>query len=128
MQELPRAYASMRKKHVRRCAKELTKNYRCLFNCGKEFASDASRNMHMRKKHNEVTKTERDRKIREIIRKSNLKNNQETIDKLSQLTFHQLSQIDCELAKESKENDKEQNTNLENSSLVANSEPKQKKV
>jgi hypothetical protein len=39
--------------------------------------------MHMREKHNEVTKTERDRKAREIIRTCGLKNNTEIISKLS---------------------------------------------
>jgi len=59
---------NQRKKHVRRCAKELLKNYPCLYNCGKDYATDAARNMHMREKHGEVTKTERDRKAREIVR------------------------------------------------------------
>ena len=74
---------TQRKKHVRRCAKELSKQYPCLYNCGKEYATDAGRNMHMREKHNEVTKTERDRKAREIIRTCGLKNNVEIINKLS---------------------------------------------
>ena len=38
----------MRKKHVRRCAKELKKEFPCLYNCGKSYATDAARNMHMR--------------------------------------------------------------------------------
>ena len=75
-----------RKKHKRRCARELKKEFPCLYNCGKEYATDAARNMHMREKHNEVTKTERDRKARDIIRTCGLKNNSEIINKLSQLT------------------------------------------
>jgi len=75
-----------RKKHVRRCAKELKKEFPCLYNCGKEYATDAARNMHMREKHNEVTKTERDRKARDIIKKCGLKNNSEIVSKLSLLT------------------------------------------
>lgn len=74
---------TQRKKHVRRCAKELKKEYPCLYNCGKEYATDAARNMHMREKHNDVTKTERDRKAREIIRTFGLKNGQDIIQKLS---------------------------------------------
>ena len=74
---------TQRKKHVRRCAKELKKEFPCLYNCGKEYATDAARNMHMREKHNDVTKTERDRKAREIIRTFGLKNGQEIISKLS---------------------------------------------
>ena len=77
---------NQRKKHVRRCAKELAKEFPCLYNCGKEYATDAARNMNMREKHNEVTKTERDRKAREIIRTCGLKNNVEIVNKLSQLT------------------------------------------
>lgn len=72
-----------RKKHIRRCARELKKEFPCLYNCGKEYATDAARNMHMREKHNEVTKTERDRKARDIIRTCGLKNNSEIINKLS---------------------------------------------
>ena len=83
---MPHRESQQRKKHVRRCAKELRKNYPCLYNCGKEYATDAARNMHMREKHNEVTKTERDRKAREIVKQCNLKNNPDTINKLSQLT------------------------------------------
>ena len=74
---------NQRKKHVRRCAKELAKEFPCLYNCGKEYATDAARNMHMREKHNEVTETERDRKAREIIRTCGLKNNVEIVNKLS---------------------------------------------
>lgn len=70
---------TQRKKHVRRCAKELKKEFPCLYNCGKEYATDAARNMHMREKHNDVTKTERDRKAREIIRTFGLKNGQDII-------------------------------------------------
>ena len=77
---------NIRKKHVRRCAKELKKEFPCLYNCGKEYATDAARNMHMREKHNEVTKTERDRKAREIIRTCGLKNNTDIVSKLSSLT------------------------------------------
>ncbi len=70
---------NQRKKHVRRCAKELQKDYPCLYNGGKVYATDAARNMHMREKHGEVTKTERDRKAREIVRQCKLKNSPETI-------------------------------------------------
>ena len=34
---------NIRKKHVRRCAKELKKEFPCLYNCGKEYATDAAR-------------------------------------------------------------------------------------
>jgi transcription elongation factor Elf1 len=81
-----RRETSIRKKHIRRCAKELKKDFPCLYNCGKEYATDAARNMHMRTKHNEVTKTERDRKARDIIRNCGLKNNTEIVQKLSMLT------------------------------------------
>ena len=88
---------NQRKKHIRRCAKELQKEFPCLYNCGKEYATDAARNMHMRDKHNEVTKTERDRKAREIIRTCGLKNNTEIVNKLSQLTQVQQNQLQSEL-------------------------------
>lgn len=76
----------LRKKHIRRCAKELRKDFPCLYNCGKEYATDAARNMHMRTKHNEVTKTERDKKARDIIKTCGLQNNTEIVTKLSMLT------------------------------------------
>ena len=56
-----------RKAVHRRTAKELNKKLPCLYNCGKSYATDAARIMHLREKHNDVTKTERDRKSREII-------------------------------------------------------------
>lgn len=61
------AEKAKRKTVHRRTAKELNKKFACLYNCGKAYATDAARNMHMREKHNDVTKTERDRKAREII-------------------------------------------------------------
>lgn len=51
----------------------------------------------MREKHNEVTKTERDRKARDIIRTCGLKNNTEIISKLSLLTKTQQNQLQSEL-------------------------------
>ena len=105
-----------RKKHKRRCARELKKEFPCLYNCGKEYATDAARNMHMREKHDEVTKTERDRKSRDIIRTCGLKNNSEIINKLSQLTKQQQNQLESELILQTckgeianKENDKKAN-------------------
>ena len=86
-----------RKKHMRRCAKDLEKKFPCLHNCGKEYATDAARNMHMREKHNEVTKTERDRRARDIIRNCGLKNNSEIVNKLSMLTKEQQGQLESEL-------------------------------
>ena len=82
----PNKKESIRKKHVRRCAKELKKEFPCLYNCGKEYATDAARNMHMREKHNEVTKTERDRKAREIMRNIGLKSNSDILNKFSSMT------------------------------------------
>ena len=98
---------NLRKKHVRRCAKELKKEFPCLYNCGKEYATDAARNMHMRTKHNEVTKTERDKKARDIIRTCGLKNNTEIITKLSMLTKQQQHQLESELQNQGKGQDKE---------------------
>lgn len=97
-----RKETSIRKKHIRRCAKELKKDFPCLYNCGKEYATDAARNMHMRTKHNEVTKTERDRKARDIIRNCGLKNNSEIVQKLSMLTKQQQQQLEVELLNQSK--------------------------
>ena len=111
-----RRMETTRKKHVRRCAKELKKDFPCLYNCGKEYATDAARNMHMREKHNEVTKTERDKKARDIIRTCGLKNNSEIVSKLSQLTKEQQSKLQSELLVQTaqtkianKENDKRGN-------------------
>ena len=51
------------------------------YNCKRQLAKEEF--MLAREKHNEVTKTERDRKAREIIRTCGLKNNVEIINKLS---------------------------------------------
>lgn len=55
--QAPSVAQSKRKKVNRRTAKELNKKFACLYNCGKSYATDAARNMHMREKHNDVTKT-----------------------------------------------------------------------
>lgn len=77
---------TQRKKVNRRTAKELNKKFHCLYNCGKSYATDAARNMHMREKHNDVTKTERDRKARDLIKTFKLNNNSEIVNRLSELT------------------------------------------
>jgi len=79
----------LRKKHRRRCNEELEKDFICLYNCGKSYATDAARNKHMRDKHNDVTKTERERKARDIIVKFSLKNSQDIVSRISQLTMPQ---------------------------------------
>jgi len=61
----------------------------------------------MRTKHNEVTKTERDRKARDIIRTCGLKNNSEIVGKLSMLTKQQQKQLEAELQMQSKGQNKE---------------------
>ena len=50
------------------------------------YATDAARNMHMRTKHNELTKTERDKKARDIIKTCGLKSNTDIVSKLGKLT------------------------------------------
>ena len=76
----------------------------------------------MRDKHNDVTKTERDRKAREIIRNFSLKNSQDIVAKLSQLTQAQQNQLQTQLLMQSgnlyissdeKQKDKE-NQNIKN--------------
>ena len=61
----------------------------------------------MREKHNEVTKTERDRKARDIIRTCGLKNNTDIVTKLSLLTQQQQSQLQTELMQSLKGQNKE---------------------
>jgi hypothetical protein len=58
-----------------------------MYSCGKSYATDAARNKHMRDKHNDVTKTERERKARDLIFKFNLKNSSDVLSKISQLTI-----------------------------------------
>lgn len=71
--------------------------------------------MHMREKHNEVTKTERDRKARDIIRNCGLKNNSEIVNKLSLLTQQQQIQLEQELIhQQSKQQNKENECNQGN--------------
>ena len=51
-----------RKKHVRRTAHEIAKEFCCPYTgCTKTFGSEGSLNLHMKIKHNGGTKTERER-------------------------------------------------------------------
>lgn len=60
-------YKSGRKKHFRRCAKEIDKNQICPYTkCQKWYGSEGSLNLHMKNKHNAGSKTERE-KIAKII-------------------------------------------------------------
>ncbi len=55
-------YLSGRKKHMRRCANEISKTYKCPYEkCGKTYGSEGSLNLHLRLKHNAGSKTEREK-------------------------------------------------------------------
>lgn len=57
-----------RKKHTRRSALEIDKNYDCPYlDCDKQFGSDGSLNLHIKIKHNGGTKTEREKMANIII-------------------------------------------------------------
>jgi hypothetical protein len=55
-------YSSGRKKHLRRCANEIEKKFKCPYNnCDKFYGSEGSLNLHMKLKHNAGSKTEREK-------------------------------------------------------------------
>lgn len=60
-------YSSGRKKHFRRCANEIEKNYVCPYNgCDKFYGSEGSLNLHMKLKHNAGSKTEREKVAKQL--------------------------------------------------------------
>ena len=57
-----------RKKHNRRCAKEISKDEVCPYkNCGKLYGSEGSLNLHMKLKHNGGNKTDRERLAKSLV-------------------------------------------------------------
>ena len=61
-------YKSGRKKHLRRCANEIAKSFKCPYaDCEKVYGSEGSLNLHMKIKHNAGSKTEREKAARQII-------------------------------------------------------------
>ena len=53
---------SGRKKHIRRTAKEISKNEDCPYSgCGKKYGSEGSLNLHMKLKHAAGNKTDREK-------------------------------------------------------------------
>lgn len=57
-----------RKKHNRRCAKEINKNELCPYpNCGKYYGSEGSLNLHMKLKHEGGNKTDREKLAKSIV-------------------------------------------------------------
>lgn len=60
-------YQSGRKKHFRRCANEIDKNFICPYNgCDKFYGSEGSLNLHMKLKHNAGSKTEREKVAKQL--------------------------------------------------------------
>ena len=61
-------YASGRKKHFRRCANELEKDFKCPFgDCKKIYGSEGSLNLHMKLKHNAGSKTDREKLAKQVV-------------------------------------------------------------
>jgi hypothetical protein len=51
-----------RKKHFRRCANEIDKEFICPYkDCAKIYGSEGSLNLHMKLKHNAGSKTDREK-------------------------------------------------------------------
>ena len=60
--------SSLRKKHNRRTAHEIDKNFSCPYHgCHKYFGSEGSQNLHIKIKHNGGTKTEREKLAQMLI-------------------------------------------------------------
>lgn len=56
-----------RKKHNRRTAKEIEKEYKCPYKCGKFYGSEGSLNLHMKLKHAGGNKTEREKAAKALV-------------------------------------------------------------
>jgi len=57
-----------RKKHNRRCAKEIEKDEICPYsNCGKYYGSEGSLNLHMKLKHSGGNKTDREKLAKSMV-------------------------------------------------------------
>ena len=61
-------YNSGRKRHLRRCANEIAKEFKCPYDvCGKIYGSEGSLNLHMKIKHNAGSKTEREKLAKNLV-------------------------------------------------------------
>jgi hypothetical protein len=61
-------YRSGRKRHLRRCANEIAKEFVCPYSdCGKIYGSEGSLNLHMKIKHNAGSKTEREKYAKDLV-------------------------------------------------------------
>lgn len=56
-----------RKKHNRRTAKEIMKDYKCPYKCGKLYGSEGSLNLHMKLKHAGGNKTDREKTAKSLV-------------------------------------------------------------
>lgn len=56
-----------RKKHNRRTAKEIAKEYKCPYKCGKLYGSEGSLNLHMKLKHAGGNKTDREKTAKSLV-------------------------------------------------------------
>lgn len=60
--------SKLRKKHVRRTAKEIERSYVCPYqNCSKVYGSEGSLNLHIKIKHNGGNKTDREKLAKNLI-------------------------------------------------------------
>jgi hypothetical protein len=67
-QESESKAAKVRKKHVRRTAKEIERSFVCPYqNCSKVYGSEGSLNLHIKIKHNGGNKTDREKLARNLI-------------------------------------------------------------
>jgi len=61
-------YSNGRKRHFRRCANEIARQYTCPYEkCSKSYASEGSLNLHIKIKHNGGNKTDRERIAKSLI-------------------------------------------------------------
>lgn len=61
-------YSSGRKKHNRRCANDVDRNYKCPYpKCEKFYGSEGSLNLHIKIKHGGGNKTDREKIAKSIV-------------------------------------------------------------
>lgn len=67
-QSIPEEKREHRKKHVRRTAKEISKDDMCPYaGCGKHYGSEGSLNLHMKLKHDGGNKTDREKLAKSLV-------------------------------------------------------------
>lgn len=101
-------YPSGRKRHVRRCANEIVKEFQCPYDqCTKSYGAEGSLNLHIKQKHKGGNKTQRLKVARDLLRQQALAVSIEDIEKREgfKLTPGDLEKAALEMSMEQMQSD-----------------------